>query len=64
MIGNQIEGADDIIELFRKMTNIACIYLKGNPCVGNIRNYRKRFICSLPELKYLDGKFIFLKKVF
>jgi len=35
---------------------MACIYLKGNPFIGAIRNYRKRFVCGLPQLKYLDGK--------
>jgi len=55
-MGNAIEGGDDMLELFMRMQNMACIYLKGNPFIGTIRNYRKKFICSLPHLKYLDGK--------
>ena len=41
------------------MKNLACIYLKGNPFIASIRNYRKKFICSLPELKYLDDRPVF-----
>ncbi len=36
-----------------------CLYLKGNPVVSQIKNYRKALVAALPELRYLDDRPVF-----
>lgn len=36
-----------------KMPNLAVLYLQNNPFIKKFKNYRKTFIYSLPNLKYL-----------
>lgn len=56
--GNQISDPA-ILDVLRQMTELRCLYLKGNPVVSTIRNYRKSLIAALPQLKYLDERPVF-----
>ena len=44
------------------MPNLKCLYLKGNPAVRNISNYRKIIIASIPSLTYLDDRPVFVNE--
>jgi len=55
---NNIEEPE-IVDLLKKLPELKVLYLKGNPCVKNIRNYRKTLISSIPTLTYLDERPIF-----
>ncbi|KAJ9521042.1 hypothetical protein QJQ45_022766 [Haematococcus lacustris] len=48
-----------VMDVLRQLTQLRCLYLKGNPVVSAIRNYRKSLIAALPELKYLDERPVF-----
>jgi dynein assembly factor 1, axonemal len=41
------------------MTDLRCLYLKGNPVVSAIKNYRKTIVAALPNLQYLDERPVF-----
>jgi len=41
------------------MPKLSCLYLQGNPVVNKIRNYRKKLIAMIPNLKYLDDRPVF-----
>lgn len=41
------------------MTNLHCLYLKGNPCVRMVSQYRKILTMNMPNLYYLDERPIF-----
>ncbi|EGR30307.1 leucine rich repeat protein [Ichthyophthirius multifiliis] len=58
---NQIICDDKIIDdLFIKMRNLLCLYLKNNPCVREFKNYRKRLVGNMCQLKYLDDRPVFI----
>ena len=42
-----------------KMKELRVLYLKGNPVVKKIPNYRKTFIAKMPNLRYLDDRPVF-----
>lgn len=48
-----------VLELLKKLPNLKCLYLKGNPVVSSMKNYRKSFIAALPNLGYLDERPVF-----
>eukprot|EP00916_Digyalum_oweni_P025078 GHVL01041387.1.p1 GENE.GHVL01041387.1~~GHVL01041387.1.p1 ORF type:complete len:162 (-),score=37.17 GHVL01041387.1:407-892(-) len=49
----------DVLEVLKKMKSLAVLYMKGNKVLEKIKNYRKRMIKELPQLKFLDDRPIF-----
>ena len=45
-----------ILDLLQQMPNLRCLYLKGNPVVSAIKNYRKAVVAAIPTLGYLDER--------
>jgi len=41
------------------MPQLACLYLRNNPCIREFKNYRKRLIGYIASLKYLDDRPVF-----
>jgi len=56
---NQIEASNDLVPFFAKLTGLHCLYLKGNPAVRAVSQYRKILTISMPNLYYLDERPIF-----
>ncbi len=56
MSNNQITFGEQLLEIFGQMSNLACLYLKGNPLIENFPGYRKKMVCLLPSLKHMDNK--------
>eukprot|EP00192_Tetraselmis_astigmatica_P012865 CAMPEP_0117671370 /NCGR_PEP_ID=MMETSP0804-20121206/13295_1 /TAXON_ID=1074897 /ORGANISM="Tetraselmis astigmatica, Strain CCMP880" /LENGTH=426 /DNA_ID=CAMNT_0005479821 /DNA_START=64 /DNA_END=1344 /DNA_ORIENTATION=+ len=57
---NRIEGTmEDLLAVLTAMPNLTCLYLKGNPIVSQVKNYRKTLICSIKGLAYLDDRPVF-----
>jgi dynein assembly factor 1 len=52
---NKIEDPA-IVELVAQLPALRCLYLKGNPVVNKIKQYRKALISALPGLTYLDDR--------
>ena len=48
-----------ILDILKEFPDLRCVYLKGNPAVSAIRNYRKAVIAAIPSLTYLDDRPIF-----
>ena len=48
---NAIDDPETIDQVFVKMPNLAVLYLKGNPVVKKIKNYKKTLIAKMPGLK-------------
>ncbi|KXZ45339.1 hypothetical protein GPECTOR_56g436 [Gonium pectorale] len=55
---NQLEDPA-ILDVLKQIPDLRCLYLKGNPVVSNIKNYRKVIIISIPTLTYLDDRPVF-----
>jgi dynein assembly factor 1 len=57
----QSNNLDDpaIIDVFKHLPELRCLYLKGNPAVSKIKNYRKMLVGSIPTLTYLDDRPVF-----
>jgi len=47
---------DKLIGYFKQMSALRVIYLKQNPIVGKIKNYRKRMLFELTGLTYIDDR--------
>ena len=43
------------------MPSLTVLYLQGNPVCKSITNYRKNIIVSIPNLKYLDDRPVFVE---
>lgn len=48
-----------VLELLQQLPKLKVLYLKDNPVVSAIANYRKRVISALPTLTYLDDRPVF-----
>ncbi|GAQ88925.1 hypothetical protein KFL_004700070 [Klebsormidium nitens] len=56
---NKLEDGQGVLDVLKAMPKLRCVYLKGNPMVSKLPNYRKALIASLPNLKYLDDRPVF-----
>ena len=48
-----------VADIFKQMPELRCLYLKGNPVVTHMKNYRKTMIAAMPKLSYLDDRPVF-----
>lgn len=55
---NKIEDPS-VVDIFAQLPDLRVLYLQGNPCVKQIRNYRKTIVFRCPMLKYLDDRPVF-----
>lgn len=52
---NKIEDAS-VVDVLARMPDLRVLYLMGNPCVKDIRHYRKTIVSRCKNLKYLDDR--------
>ena len=45
---NTLEYNEGLIEIFKSMKELKCLYLKNNPCVREFKNFRRLFIGNMP----------------
>jgi dynein assembly factor 1 len=50
---NSLDG-EDLIQTLSLVTNLLTVNMKGNPITMKVANYRKRMICAIKSLRYLD----------
>lgn len=55
---NKLEDPN-VVDIFAQLPDLRVLYLQGNPCVKQIRNYRKTIIYRCKMLKYLDDRPVF-----
>lgn len=55
---NELED-ERVIDLLEQMPNLRVLYLKGNPCIKKVKNYRRTVISRLKNLTYLDDRPVF-----
>lgn len=48
-----------ILDIIKQLPELKCLYLKGNPVVSKMKNYRKTIIAAIPTLAYLDERPVF-----
>ena len=53
---NYFEYHIDYLEIFQKLPNLACLYLRNMALTRETPNYRKSYISHLKNLKYLDDR--------
>jgi dynein assembly factor 1 len=56
---NKLSDPEALLEVLLKLPNLTSLQLSGNDAVRNVKNYRKRLICALPQLCHLDDTPIF-----
>ena len=55
---NKIEDAG-VVDLLAQLPDLRVLYLMGNPCVKNIKHYRRMVIARCTQLRYLDDRPVF-----
>jgi len=55
---NKIED-EGVVDIFAKMPDLRVLYLMGNPCVKNIKHYRRTIVARCKNLRYLDDRPVF-----
>lgn len=55
---NKIEDAE-VVDLLAQLPDLRVLYLMGNPCVKNIKHYRRMIIARCKQLRYLDDRPVF-----
>jgi hypothetical protein len=55
---NRVEDGG-ILDLLAQMPDLRVVYLQGNPCIKNIKSYRKTMIARLVHLTHLDDRPVF-----
>ena len=53
------EQFEALLALLHSLPQLRVLYLKGNPMLSKLSNYRKRTLAALPELTYLDERPVF-----
>ncbi len=53
---NYFSFSPKYLEIFQKLPNLACLYLRNKPLSRETPNYRKSYISHIPNLKYLDDR--------
>lgn len=59
MKNNVIDQHDEILPFFADMKDLLCLYIKGNPAMRKVSQFRKNMILNMPKLYYLDDRPIF-----
>ena len=55
---NELEDVK-VLDILEQMPNLKVLYLKGNPFVKEVKNYRKYIISRIKTLSYLDDRPVF-----
>jgi dynein assembly factor 1 len=55
---NKLEGSD-VLDVLEQMPDLRVLYLMGNPCVKDIKNYRRAVVSRCKNLRYLDERPVF-----
>ncbi len=48
-----------VLDTLKCLTELRCVYLRGNPVVSAIPQYRRTLLAALPGLTYLDDRPVF-----
>ena len=48
-----------VLDTLKRLPELRCLYLRGNPVVSAIPQYRRTLIAALPGLTYLDDRPVF-----
>ncbi len=53
---NKITDGDAVLSILASMKELRVLYMKGNPFVPKLKDYRKRIISACPALTFLDDR--------
>jgi len=53
---NKLTDAKEVIDVLKQLPNLKTLYLKGNPFVRKLKDYRKEIIHACPSLEFLDDR--------
>jgi Leucine rich repeat len=56
---NQIAYEEGLVEFFASLPALRVLYLQGNPCVREVRHYRRVLVAACKELRFLDDRPVF-----